>query len=161
MKRSGFALFILVLLVGLLAACGASESETAAGELVIDNLWGRNSPKAAANGAFYMTITNNTDADEKLLSAAADVCSVVELHEMYMAENDVMGMRPVPDGFITIPAGQTVELKVGGLHVMCIDKTRALEVGDEISLTLNFENAGERTVTVEIRETEEAVDMDM
>jgi periplasmic copper chaperone A len=155
MKRVG--LLGLLLMVSLLVACGAGESETGAGELVVENVWGRNSPMSAANGAFYMTLINNTAEEERLLSAAADVCGVVELHEMYMKEGDVMGMRPVPDGYITIPPGETVELKVGGLHVMCINKTRALELGEQIDLTLNFSNAGERIVPVEIRESDEGM----
>jgi copper(I)-binding protein len=41
---------------------------------------------------------------------------------------------------------------VGGLHVMCIDKLRALETGEQIPLTLTFANAGEMVVNAEIRE---------
>lgn len=147
----------IIVLAFLLGGCTAAGSETAVGELEIMGVWGRNSPMAAPNAAFYMTIVNNTAADEQLLSAAADVCGVVELHEMYMKEADVMGMREVPGGVIDIPAGETVELKVGGLHVMCIDKTRALELGESIPLTLTFANAGERLVTADIRE--EAMEM--
>ncbi|MBP6803518.1 MAG: copper chaperone PCu(A)C, partial [Chloroflexi bacterium] len=67
-------------------------------------------------------------------------------------DNGAMGMRPVEGGLISIPAGGTVELKVGGLHVMCIDKLRALETGEQIPLTLTFANAGEMVVNAEIRE---------
>ncbi|HFQ94083.1 MAG TPA: copper chaperone PCu(A)C [Anaerolineae bacterium] len=80
------------------------------------------------------------------------MCGATELHEMYDKGNDVMGMRPVPGGVIDIPAGETVELKVGGLHVMCIDKDRALEIGEEIPIKLTFANAGDMQVTAEIRE---------
>lgn len=130
-----------------LVACGGS------GDMEVSNVWGRNSPAAAANGAFYMTITNKTGADDRLLSASADVCAVVELHEMYMRENDVMGMRQVLDGYIPLPQGQTVELKVGGLHVMCIDKQQEFMIGDKIPLTLEFEKAGTMEVMAEIRES--------
>jgi len=149
MKRVAVGWFVLWL--ALLAGCSSAGSETA-GTLEVKNVWGRNSPSAAPNGAFYMTIVNNTDEDEQLLGAAADVCSVVELHEMYTMDNGAMGMRPVDGGIINIPAGQTAELKVGGLHVMCIDKTQAFESGQQIPLTLTFANAGEMVVNAEIRE---------
>lgn len=139
----------------LLAACGGG------GELEIQEAWGRTSPMASQNGAFYMTIVNNTGQDEQLLGAAAEVCGATELHETYMRENDVMGMRQVPNGVIEIPAGETVELKVGGLHVMCIDKASEFNAGDEIPITLTFANGGERTVTAVIRDMAPDMDMDM
>lgn len=140
---------LLLFLIG----CGARDNAaTTDGELVIRDVWGRNAPAAAPNGAFYLTISNGTAQDEQLLGASADVCQAVELHEMYMMEADVMGMREAPGGVIPIPAGATVELKVGGLHIMCIEKTRAFELGEEIPLTLNFANAGQVVVMAQIRE---------
>ena len=56
-------------------------------------------------------------------------------------ENDVMKMRQLPDG-IEIPAGATVELKPGGLHVMFMKIKHPLAEGDTFKATLNFEKAG-------------------
>ncbi|MBK8988341.1 MAG: copper chaperone PCu(A)C [Chloroflexi bacterium] len=164
MNRIIAALVMALLVMGVGCSGKAADnmgmtSQAESDELLVMNVWGRNSPMAAPNGAFYMTIVNNTDKDEQLLSASANVCAVVELHEMYMMDNNAMGMRQVTGGVIVIPAGETVELKVGGLHVMCIDKTRALELGETIPVTLNFANAGEMTVNAEIRE--EAMDSSM
>ncbi len=155
MKR--FTLLLLIVAISIIA-CGGTETEPAAsagtpGEMTVENVWGRNSPMAAANGAFYMTITNQTGTDDQLVGATADVCSVVELHEMYQKEDDVMGMRQVEGGVIEIPDGASVELKAGGLHVMCLDKVQSLELGDEIPITLTFANAGDMEVTAVIRES--------
>jgi len=136
---------ILAMIIGL-SACGGNDA------LMVEEIWGRSSPMAAENGAFYMVITNNTNEDEQLLAVASAACSTAELHEMYMRENDVMGMRPVPGGAIDISAEETVALKVGGLHVMCLGKTQAFNAGDEIPLTLTFANYGEMEVTAEIRD---------
>ena len=146
-----FSILVLFVLIGLISACTASEK---IGELEVNHVWGRNSPQVAQNGAFYMVITNNSGEDEQLLGGMSDACKTIELHEMYIKENDVMGMRQVPGGIIDIPAGATVELKVGGLHVMCIDKQMAFEVGDKIPIKLNFANLGELQVTADIRESE-------
>ena len=140
-------LFIVLLLIGTVS-CSASSN----GKLEVQDAWGRSSPKVAQNGAFYMKITNHTGQDDKLLSATTEACDVVELHEMYKKENDVMGMRPVPEGYIVIPAGETVELKVGGLHVMCIGKLADFNVGDSYPVTLTFEKAGPMEISVEIRD---------
>ncbi|MCA9955607.1 MAG: copper chaperone PCu(A)C, partial [Anaerolineales bacterium] len=114
--------------------------------------WGRTSPAAAENGAFYMTLTNSSNTDDMLLSASTDACGMVELHEMYDKGDGVMGMRPVEGGSIQVPAGGSTELKPGGLHVMCMMKQIDFEAGTEIPLTLTFENAGEMEVTAVIRD---------
>ncbi len=145
-------MYMAGLLLGLLLLAGCTSGATNGGTLEVTNVWGRNSPMAAQNGAFYMTITNNSAANDRLLSAAGEVCGTTELHEMYMKEGDVMGMRPVIEGYIEIPAGESVALQVGGLHVMCIDKKTEFNIGDEIPLLLTFANAGQRTVTAEIKE---------
>ena len=76
----------------------------------------------------------------------------MELHESYLLEDGEMGMRPVTGGSIEIPAGGMVELKVGGLHVMCLDKTAEFALGDTYALQLVFEKSGEMAVDVKIQE---------
>lgn len=145
----------------LLAILGVVACSSADGELEVKEVWGRSSPMAAQNGAFYMQIVNNTSEDEQLLEVRTDVCQTVELHETYMKENDVMGMRPVATGVIEIPADETTELKTGGLHVMCLGKTAEFNVGDAYELTIVFASAGEIEMTADIRESEEMSGMDM
>ena len=138
-------LFILPLLL-LLAACGgSSEPETG---VTASDVWGRPSPSMAMNGAFYMNIRNNGPEADKLIGASSDACNAIELHESVM-QDDVMQMVHV--GEIDLPVGQTVELKVGGLHVMCLGKQADFTPGAEISLTLFFANAGEMAAVAEIR----------
>ena len=62
-----------------------------------------------------------------------------------MGGSESMTMRPVDA--IALPAGEAVELKPGGYHVMLLGLVKPLAVGDEIPLTLTFEKAGSRTVT--------------
>lgn len=150
MKKVTFLLTLLFLMaIGLTAvACGGSEEEA----VTVTDPWGRTSPMAAENGAFYMMLTNNSDSDDTLLSASTEACGMVELHEMYDKGEGVMGMRPVEGGSISVPAGGNAELKPGGLHVMCMGKQTDFAAGTEIPLTLTFENAGEMEVTAEIRD---------
>ncbi len=61
-----------------------------------------------------------------------------------------MTMREVE--MIELPAGKAVELKPGGYHIMLMELVKPLEVGDTIEITLTFKNAGEKTVTAEVRE---------
>ncbi len=139
----------LVLMI-LLVACGGNEGMggTTAGELVVDGVMG-NLALPMPNGAVYMTITNGTASDDALIDAAVPGCGAVELHEMIM-ENDVMVMRQMEGNRIPIPAGETVMLQRGGLHVMCIGKTAEFAVGESVPVTLTFENAGALEVTAEV-----------
>jgi periplasmic copper chaperone A len=75
---------------------------------------------------------------------------MTQLHETTMTDGS-MSMSEV-DGGITIPAGEGVTLEPGGLHVMCMNVTEPLEVGDTVDLELEFAEAGTVAVTAEIRE---------
>ena len=71
--------------------------------------------------------------------------------ETTMAEgSESMTMRPVES--IELPAGEAVELKPGGYHIMLLELVKPLDVGESIEVTLTFEKAGEKTVTAEVRE---------
>lgn len=63
--------------------------------------------------------------------------------------SDMMQMRPVEK--IEIPADGQVELAPGGLHIMLIGLQRALQPGDSIEVTLNFEQGDPLTVTATVR----------
>jgi copper(I)-binding protein len=56
-------------------------------------------------------------------------------------EGEVMKMRQVTNG-IEIPAGQTVELKPGGLHLMFFKVSEPFQEGATVNVTLTFERAG-------------------
>ena len=137
--------FVLLLLLPMaLVACGR--------DIEIDGAWGRVSPGAVSNGAFYMQIANNKGEDDALVAVQSSTCRTIELHESQVDENGVMRMAPVTGGQIALPAGETVTLQPGGLHVMCIGLARPLAMGQRIPLTLVFADAEEIAVEAEIRD---------
>lgn len=91
-------------------------------------------------GGGFVTIHNTGAADDRLISAESPSAGRVELHEMVM-QNDVMKMRQLNDG-IPVPAGTTVELKPGGLHLMFMDVKKPFVEGETVDLKLTFEKAG-------------------
>ena len=73
-------------------------------------------PGQPVGGGFLVIINHGGEADRLVSVTAPSVSDDVQLHEMAI-ENDVMKMRQLADGS-AVPAGGTVGLKPGGLHVM-------------------------------------------
>ena len=60
-----------------------------------------------------------------------------------------MVMRPLDDA-LTIPAGETVHLEPGGLHLMFLQLNQPHVVNQPFEVTLTFENAGEIVVSFDV-----------
>lgn len=129
-----------------LSAVPAAARDTIAGDIRIARPWTR-AAAANANGAAFMTLRNTGAQADRLLSASSPIARVVELHT-HVREGDVMRMRPVQD--IPVPAGETVELRPGGLHVMLIGLNGPLQQGARVPVTLRFERAGEVQVDLTV-----------
>jgi copper(I)-binding protein len=112
--------------------------------------WVRAAVGGMPTSAAYGLLLNLTAEDDMLIAAGTDAAEAVELHEMLMGEGDVMRMSPV-EGGIPVPAGGAAVLKPGGLHIMMIGLTQALDDGGTLDLTLTFENAGEVVVSAPVR----------
>jgi periplasmic copper chaperone A len=132
-------------LLAFTAAFVANTALAQSNQLEVSNAWARATPAKAENGAAYVTIVSPTP--DRLLSASSPAAKKAELHTMEMA-GMVMKMRPVAG--LDIPAGQPVALKPGGEHIMLIGLQQPLREGQSFALTLNFEKAGARTVSVAV-----------
>jgi len=145
-----------LLLGALLAACGGGDATTetggepAAGGITIEGAWARPPAMAGGNAAAYMVINNGGGEADRLVGASSPL-GMTEIHESFENEDGTMGMRPV-EGGIEVPAGGSVALERGGLHIMFMGVAEPPAVGDTVSLTLTFENAGEMTLDVPVRE---------
>lgn len=122
------------------AKSGAMATPVTVGDLSIDGAWTKAMLPGQKVGGGFLTIANKGSADDRLVSAASAAAPNVQIHEMAVV-NDVMEMRQLPDG-IAIPAGQTVELKPGGLHLMFMDVSEPFKEGGMVPVTITFEKAG-------------------
>ena len=143
----------LIALGGLLAAAVAAPAaahDFTLGDLLIDHPYARENPRIGGAGGTFMTITNRGATDDTLIDASAPVSQRIELHTHIM-DDGVMRMREI-EGGIPLPAGETVDLQPGGLHVMLIGLEQPLVEGETFPLTLVFENAGSVDVVVSIED---------
>ena len=136
--------------ITLTALAGFAPAALAQDAVKAEDVWVRATvPSQHATGVF-MQLTSPTPG--RLVAVESDAAKHVEVHEMAM-QNDVMKMRQVAG--IDLPAGQKVELKPGGYHVMLIDLARQITPGDHVALTLIVEDAQQQQhrvpVTAEAR----------
>lgn len=117
-----------------------------AGDIQIKDAYLRTGSPMAKSGGAFLQIVNESDQDDRLISASSDVAKMVQLHTTVMTDG-VMQMNEVPEGF-AVAAGQTRVLERGGDHVMFMGLTRKLEIGDMVTVTLIFEKGGEMTVEI-------------
>jgi len=128
-----------------ITAVRAAAADYDVGSMHISAPWARATPKGAASGAGYMTITNKGTAPDTVSCVSDDASAQCQIHSMTM-EGGVMKMRPVGGG-LEIKPGETVTLQPGGYHIMFVNLKHALEQGQSVKATLKFEHAG--TVDVE------------
>jgi copper(I)-binding protein len=97
-----------------------------------------------------MKLVNEGREADRLTGAQTDVAEVAEIHETRI-EGDVMKMQLLPNG-LEIPAEGEVLLKPGGYHVMLIGIKQDLNIGDMITVVLEFEKSGRMTVEAPVKQ---------
>ena len=167
MKFGGAFAFSCVL---VLASCGGSDPIT------VSDVWARSSPSGVTMGAAYFDITSVDDDSLVAVSVSSDVAARAEIHEAVKAmdmgddemhdhdmgddethdhdmgddemHEDAMSMQEMDA--LELPAGTLVQLVPGGYHIMLIDLAKPLVVGETFDLTLDFDQAPDLTVTIEV-----------
>lgn len=123
-----------------LAACAQADAD-----ITISEAWVRATAPGQKVAAAYMSLSSKQGAT--LMSAECDLAGSVEIHTMTM-ENDVMKMRMLDQ--LVLPAGKTVSLAPGGLHLMMFDLKQPLDAGKQANFTLNFKSANDEVKQIRI-----------
>lgn len=155
MKTNPFraALLALALSTAPLAGLGlaglAHAAEITIGTLTLVDPYVRATLPNAPVGGGFVTISNTGAADDRLISASSPAAGIVQIHEMKM-DGDVMKMAELPEGLV-LPAGQSVELKPGGFHIMFMQLKQQFVEGTTVPVTLTFEKAGSINVEFAVK----------
>jgi len=148
MRKVGWSAGIVALMV-VVAACGGGSAG-----VEVEGVWARISPAMADAGVIYLQMTSGDD--DRLLGVSVDpsIAAAAQVHETVVADpmggdGDGMGAMMMQEvGTIDLPAGETVALLPGGLHIMLLGLGSPLESGQTFDVTLVFENAGEQIYRV-------------
>jgi len=132
--------FALVLALLLPAAALAQPAQ-----VEIKDVWARDTVGGTANAAVYVTVTS--PAADRLLAASTPAANKTDLMTM-QGGSSAMEMKYLKA--IDIPANKPVSLNPTGLHVWLTGLKHPLVAGQTFPLTLTFEKAGQRTITVPI-----------
>lgn len=115
-------------------------------DLQIDNAFARPASKQQRNSAVFMQISNQ-GSDASVVAASSDAARIVELHT-HVNDAGVMRMRRIDK--IDLPAGETVTLKPGGLHIMFIGLNRDLNLDDSVEVVLELSDGSKKAVLAPI-----------
>jgi copper(I)-binding protein len=147
-----------LLAAAALAACGGdpdtdraaeTAAPAAAESVTVTDAWVK--ATEADMTAVFGVLENASGTEAHLVSAESDLATT-ELHEVVESGGEMV-MQEVPDGF-TVPADGAHELTPGGDHIMLMDLTAPIVAGDEVAVTLRFEDGSELAFTAVAKDFE-------
>lgn len=135
-------------LAGCASAAPPAPSGPAADSVTITDGW----VKAAETGmtAGFGELRNNSDTDLVVVGADTAASDVLELHETVEDEAGQMIMQEV--AAFTVPAGGALTLEPGGDHLMFMGLAAPLLAGDEVTVTLTFDDDSTLSFTAPVKE---------
>ena len=123
MKLPFFAAFALTL-----------ATATAQAAPQVQAAWSRPAAQGTT-GAGFMTLTNPGPKADTLVSVASPLAREVQVHQSMVHDGVAMMMAASK---VPIPAGGRVIFAPGGYHLMFLNLTKALNLGDTVPATLTF-----------------------
>lgn len=129
------------------ASASAGDAAQTSGNVTLSKSYVKAKDASKNMTAIFGTLANNGDAALHLTSVTSTDPKLSGMLELHVVENGTM--KEALEGF-TIPAHGSLTMQPGAEHIMIMNNTQDLKVGDEATITLHFENADDATFTVPI-----------
>lgn len=136
MQRTQMRRAALAAVIAAAMATALSVSVSAADLVEIGDAWIRATVPGQPVAGAFMTLKSSSAVT--LTGAKSPVAKSCEVHEM-KHEGGVMKMRAIPS--LALPAGESVALEPGGLHLMLFGTRQPLKAGSTVPVTLTFKPA--------------------
>lgn len=150
--RPGLAV-LLVTTIATVATVGCGEDTS---EFAATGAWARPTPATATDGVVYLELTSDVDDTLVGVDVPATVARSAELHTSDASGagahmhggggGEMVTMTPVED--VEVAAGDTIEFRPGGNHIMLVDLAEPLVVDDTFTATLRFSSG--RSLAAEV-----------
>jgi len=121
-----------------------------ANEITLSDIWINEAPPGVSILAAYGTIINHIDKPIILTNINSELFEKIELHESVIYDG-VATMKQ--HDTITIPANGQLEFTQGGYHMMLFSPVKRLVAGEQINMTVDFDNSISISVIAEVRRT--------
>lgn len=177
-RRSAVVVVLGAVLVGVglfgsaCSSSGSSSKTFTSKNIVVSDVWARESAMSADSGAVYLKIENTSATIDKLFSASVsqEFAKSASIHETVMTSgtpdttmamdsmssttmgsgsSGMMTMKEVSS--VTIPANGSVSFEPGGYHVMLTGLVAPLKDGQKFEMNLGFLNGGILKVTATVK----------
>lgn len=144
-KKTAMSGLVGVFMASLLSGVVQAGSQDV--QVQVENAYVRMPIPGRTMSAAFMTLENTSGQAQILSSAKAEWANSIEVHT-HTHENGVMRMREIES--LEIPAGETVVLQPGGLHLMLFGLESPLP--SQPVLSLCFKSGECQTVTADLRD---------
>lgn len=118
------------------------------GRISVADAWARPTGPSGTTAA-YMTIANRGNTADVLKRVRSKKVKSIEMHQATVTAEGVVQMRKV-EGGLPIDAGASLVFEPGGTHLMLLGLGDALNAGEQLLLTLEFDRAGPVDVLVPV-----------
>ncbi|WP_404342416.1 copper chaperone PCu(A)C [Pseudoalteromonas mariniglutinosa] len=143
MKLLTTLVFFASLLNSTMVLAHEGHLHSASAEMQVSNAQVRVFLPGSDSSVAYFTLTNNSDYSATLTKASLDGLGRVEIHQ-HSHVDGMMKMEKVAS--VAVEAHSQVNFQPGGFHLMLFEPQETLKVGQELKLTLYF-NDGNRIFT--------------
>ena len=141
-------ILITLFFTNLLTPAVAHQHQQTADAIQISDPWVRSAPSNAPALGVFMQIHNHLEHDVKLIAAQTPGYQRVELHRTQ--KQDGM-MKMIKQDFMPIAANGALTLKPGSWHVMLIGPETVPGLGQQVPITLYFDNDTKQVVNAVVR----------
>lgn len=139
----------LLLLCAAVTGPSSSLAAPALTALEVRNAWVRANPPGTPVAAGYLSLHNRSSKDVRVIGLRSPLADHVEVHEM-KSDSGQMKMRRLDE--LKIPAGQTVQLIPGGLHLMFFGTKGQVVAGDSVAVTLSLDDGSQLALDLPVRQ---------
>jgi copper(I)-binding protein len=134
-------------IIALAVVCSLMPEMNAHAETRVRDAWVRASLGASKVTAGYAVISNDSRIDDELISVSTPSAMMAYVHTTEQ-KGGIASMKSV--NRLIIPAGGSVSLKPGALHIMLMNMPRSLKDGEEIELLFTFRDQGPVKVSAQV-----------